>query len=92
MTREQLFTEAAAELGGAHWKVRLVAKKLEEAERPDLERRARVLESQTYKLLEDVAGAAAAELADRKKRELLEDEEDAQQERKVRPIRAAKGR
>ena len=88
MTREQLFTEAAAELRGAHWKTRLVAKRLEEAERSDLERRARVLESQTYKLLEDVAGAAAAEMAETKKQEMLEDEEV--QEVQVRPIRRAR--
>ncbi len=92
MTREQLFTEAAKRLKAARRKVGLAARMLDDAERAELATRARVLESQTYKLLEDVASAAVGEVADRQKRELLEDEEDAQQERKVRPIRAAKGR
>ncbi len=87
-TREQLFTVAAAELSDARWKARTAARRLEKAGRSDLERRAQVLESQTYKLLEDVAGAAAAEMADRKKQEMLEDEEEVQ-DRKVRPIRRA---
>ena len=44
-----------------------------------------MLESQTYKLLEDVAGAAVGEMAEERKREMLEDEEEVQ----VVPIRKA---
>lgn len=88
-TREQLFTEAAEKLKAALRNVCAAALQLDAANASDLTTRARVLESQTYKLLEDVAGAAAAEMAEKRKREMLEDEEEAQQDRKVRPIRRA---
>ncbi len=89
VTRERLFNDAAKRLKAARRKAGLAARMLDDADASDLASRARVLESQAYKLLEDVAGAAADEIADRQKREMLEEEEEPRQDRKVRPIRRA---